>query len=98
MPETYLDFEMRDPQLEEEEAIASVNEDLMLAHMKESLPQLKENQRTCVELFYLQGLSYEETSSHTGFTLNEVKSYIQNGKRNLKILIESKIKLKKNAA
>jgi RNA polymerase sigma-70 factor (ECF subfamily) len=36
-------------------------------------------------LFYLEGASYDEIGKQTGFTLNEVKSAIQNAKRNLKI-------------
>jgi RNA polymerase sigma-70 factor (ECF subfamily) len=98
LPETYLDFEVRETSLEEEEKIAQVNEDLLLNHLKEVLPQLKENQRICLEDFYLKGLSYQEISDKTHFSLNEVKSYIQNGKRNLKLLIEAKIKTNNNAA
>jgi len=98
VPETYLDFEVNETSLEEEEKIAQVNDELMLDYMKEALPQLKENQRKCVELFYLKSQSYQQISDATQFSINEVKSYIQNGKRNLKLLIEEKIKNKKNAA
>lgn len=49
-----------------------------------ALEELKEHQKTCVNLFYLQGKSYHEIQSITGFSSNEVKSYIQNGKKNLK--------------
>ena len=38
--------------------------------------------------------SYQEVSDTTGFSMLQVKSYIQNGKRNLKILIERKLKEK----
>ena len=51
---------------------------------------LKENQKVCLQLFYLEGLSYTELSEKTGFSLNEVKSYIQNGKRNLKLMMLQK--------
>ena len=88
VPEHYLDFEFQQPVLEEEERIAAVDEEMMLTHLQAALPQLKEKQRICVELFYLKGLSYEETASKTGYAVNEVKSYIQNGKRNLKICME----------
>jgi RNA polymerase sigma-70 factor (ECF subfamily) len=96
--EHYLDFEMQEPRLEEEQKIAMVSEERMLAHLREVLPQLKEKQRQCVELFYLREQSYEQISKTTGYTLNEVKSYIQNGKRNLKLMIESKEKSKGNDA
>ncbi|MNL72987.1 hypothetical protein D3C87_1983880 [compost metagenome] len=48
----------------------------------------------CVELFYLHKKSYQEIADSTDYTLKEVKSNIQNGKRNLKILIEQ---IKKDA-
>lgn len=58
--------------------------------LKESLKELKENQRKCIELFYLQGKSYQQIEMITGYSNLEVKSYIQNGKRNLKLLIIEK--------
>jgi RNA polymerase sigma-70 factor (ECF subfamily) len=45
-------------------------------------------QKQSVDLFYLKEKCYKEIAELTGFTLNEVKSYIQNGKRNLKICLE----------
>ncbi|PKV62436.1 RNA polymerase sigma factor [Pontibacter ramchanderi] len=53
-----------------------------------ALKELPLQQRECVELFYLQQKSYKEISAQTGCDLNQVKSYIQNGKRNLKIIME----------
>lgn len=63
------------------------NEDRMniLARCMEKLP-LKQKQS--VELFYLQEKCYKDIAKATGFSMNDVKSYIQNGKRNLKICIE----------
>lgn len=58
-----------------------------LTLMEEAIKELKENQKICIELFYLQEKSYEEVSSITGYSMKEVKSYIQNGKRNLKIIM-----------
>jgi RNA polymerase sigma-70 factor (ECF subfamily) len=60
--------------------------------MEASLKELNPEQQQCVTLFYLQKKSYQEVSEETGFTLLQVKSYIQNGKRNLKLLIERKQK------
>jgi RNA polymerase sigma factor (sigma-70 family) len=45
-------------------------------------------QQQCVKLFYLEKKCYKEITEITGFDLNKVKSYIQNGKRNLKICME----------
>lgn len=98
VPETYLDFEIKQTHLQTEEAIESVNEDEMLTHLQVCLPVLKDNQRRCLELFYIKALSYQEISAQTNMTINEVKSHIQNGKRNLKIMIEEKIKKGNHAA
>jgi RNA polymerase sigma-70 factor (ECF subfamily) len=58
--------------------------------LEQSIVELKDKQRECIELFFLKQKSYQEISIQTGYTENEVKSYIQNGKRNLKILLEQK--------
>lgn len=98
VPETYLDFEVRAADPEEEQIIAGINDEEMLANLREVLPKLKDSQRLCIELFYLKGLSYQQISEQQGYSVPEVKSYLQNGKRNLKLLLEEKIKQKKNAA
>ena len=85
---SYYEFEYEDANYETEEKISAVSDDVMLENMKQCLPKLKENQRICVELFYLNNKSYQDIANETGFTLNEIKSYIQNGKRNLKLLLE----------
>jgi RNA polymerase sigma-70 factor (ECF subfamily) len=95
---SYYEFEYEDPSYEQEEKINSVSDDEMVDKMKLCLPKLKENQRVCVELFYLKQKSYQDIANQTAFTLNEIKSYIQNGKRNLKLLLEEQTRLiKKNA-
>ncbi len=58
--------------------------------LRECIETLPENQKTCVEMFYFQQKSYREISEHTRFDLNNIKSFIQNGKRNLKNCVESK--------
>ena len=59
-----------------------------LTLMEEAITQLNDQQKICVELFYLKEKCYQEIGDHTGYTMNEVKSFIQNGKRNLKIYME----------
>ncbi|MBK7377354.1 MAG: sigma-70 family RNA polymerase sigma factor [Chitinophagaceae bacterium] len=59
-----------------------------LAKMASALLQLNKEQQLCVTLFYLEKKSYQEITEHTGYSLMQVKSHIQNGKRNLKILME----------
>lgn len=57
-------------------------------HLEKALGQLNEAQRRCIELFYLEERSYHEVSERTGYSMNEVKSHLQNGRRNLKIILE----------
>lgn len=61
--------------------------------LAESLGELNPEQQQCVRLFYLEKLSYLQVSEKTGFSMMQVKSFIQNGKRNLKILMEKKLNL-----
>jgi RNA polymerase sigma factor (sigma-70 family) len=63
-----------------------------LSMLETSLEELNPEQKTCVTLFYLQKKSYQEIVDETGYSLLQVKSYIQNGKRNLKLLVEKKMK------
>lgn len=73
-----------------------MNEDITEAHLNnlsEAMDSLNDEQKKCVQLFYLDEKSYQEVAQQTGFSLNQVKSFIQNGKRNLKnYLIKSHAK------
>ena len=84
-----------------QEISGAVMENEMLLHLQEE-PEMESNltklekciehlvaeQKNCVQLFYLQQKCYKEIVQITGFDDNKVKSYIQNGKRNLKICME----------
>lgn len=59
-----------------------------LSIMEKCMEALPPEQRISVDLFYLQEKNYKEVAELTGYDLLKVKSYIQNGKRNLKICIE----------
>ncbi len=72
-----------DPSIYEEEKLKAME----LSRLEEAMKALNTEQRTCVELFYLKRLCYEDVAAMTGYSLNQVKSYIQNGKRNLKIYL-----------
>jgi DNA-directed RNA polymerase specialized sigma24 family protein len=50
--------------------------------------ELAIEQRQAVALFYIEGKCYNEISAITGIEWNKVRSYIQNGRRNLKLCIE----------
>ncbi len=58
-------------------------------HLQTALGRLKPDQGVCVEAFFLQKKSYQEIAHEYGYSLAEVKSHIQNGKRNLRIIIEA---------
>ncbi len=72
---------------EEKHLISEYLEDNMeqLERCKQKLPAA---QKTCIELFYTEEQCYKDIAAQTGYSINEVKSYIQNGKRNLKICLE----------
>jgi RNA polymerase sigma-70 factor (ECF subfamily) len=77
---------------EAEEGIHThLEKDRQLELMDESLQELNKEQKQCVTLFYLEKRSYQEIAEITGFSMMQVKSYIQNGKRNLKILLDKKL-------
>lgn len=59
-----------------------------LQNLEQALRSLNEPQRRCVELFYLQKKTYQRISEETGYSLQQVKSHIQNGKRNLRLALE----------
>lgn len=58
-----------------------------LEQLEKALENLNPFQKICIELFYLKNRTYIQIVESTGYSLNEVKSHIQNGKRNLKLLI-----------
>jgi len=58
-----------------------------LENLGDAIKRLSKEQRICIELFYLHDKSYEEISKSTAYDMKKVKSYIQNGKRNLKIIL-----------
>jgi len=64
------------------------NKEETLKALERCIDKLAGAQKQSIDLFYLKEKCYKEIADVTGFTLNEVKSYIQNGKRNLKICLE----------
>jgi len=60
--------------------------------LNDCIDRLPEGQRKCIIHFFFDDFSYIDIAEKTGITLNKVKSYIQNGKRNLKICIQKKMK------
>lgn len=75
--EQLLHHDDNEPKLEEQ-----------ITKLERCIQKLKSEQKQCVELFYLEQKPYKEIEERTALSLKKVKSYIQNGKRNLKICIE----------
>jgi RNA polymerase sigma-70 factor (ECF subfamily) len=63
--------------------------EMMEKRLMEAISGLGEEQHTCIRLMYLEEKSYADISGITGYSLKQVKSHIQNGKRNLKIALQS---------
>jgi len=61
-----------------------------LQRLEDALDELSEEQQTTIKLFYLQKCSYDQIIQRTGYTFMQVKSFIQNGKRNLKNIMLKK--------
>lgn len=80
------------PVAEESSMDALREKDRVLGLVEQSMNELSAEQKTCVTLFYLQKKSYNDIIEVTGYSMMQVKSYIQNAKRNLKIMVEKKMK------
>lgn len=80
--------------VEEDTLFDVIHKDRLLEMTSMALPEINEEQKICIILFYLEKKTYHEICLHTGFNLLQVKSFIQNGKRNLRKLIAQKMKEK----
>jgi len=65
-----------------------LEKDKKLDNLAAALLQLNAEQQLCVTLFYLEKKSYQQITELTDFDLMQVKSHIQNGKRNLRLIME----------
>ena len=70
--------------------IKETDEEGILISLHHAINALGEEQRRCIEMMYLDEKSYQEIAIETGYDLKKVKSYIQNGKRNLKNMLVPK--------
>ena len=81
-----------DPKVMQNEEIVHLNGELEkeenFKQLDFCLGQLNQDQRQVLELFYLQNKCYKEIVEQTGLEWNAVRSFIQNGKRNLKICMD----------
>jgi len=89
---TGIDERMMATPDETEDKNRYIEKDKTLADLAGALQQLNKEQQLCVTLFYLEKKSYSDIAGQTGYSIMQVKSHIQNGKRNLKIAMETKEK------
>ena len=59
--------------------------------LKQCIEKLPDTQHDCIKMFFFDEKSYADIADETKYHLKSVKSYIQNGKRNLKICIENSL-------
>lgn len=62
-------------------------------HLNYCMQQLAPAQQQMVSLFYLEGKCYNQISESTGIEWNQVRSYIQNGRRNMKLCMDKQMKM-----
>jgi RNA polymerase sigma-70 factor (ECF subfamily) len=67
-----------------------MEKELRLGTMEYCIEQLPPEQKQAIEMFYLQDKCYKEIAETTGLEINKVRSFIQNGRRNLKICMEKR--------
>lgn len=58
--------------------------ELRLENLSDAIDQLKDDQKRCIVMFYLEQKSYKDIQTQTGLSYDEVKSHLQNGRRNLR--------------
>jgi len=68
----------------DEELHQKIEEEAQLNEMGKAIVSLNTDQKQCIQLFFLEKKSYDEIAIETGYSVNKVKSHIQNGKRNLR--------------
>ena len=67
----------------------NIDKESKIKLLEKALEELNPKQKTCIKLFYLEEKTYKEIEKETGYSINEVKSSIQNGKRKLKIKLKN---------
>lgn len=85
-----LTVQLENELVAEDTLSTKISEELKMEAMDSALETLKDDQKTCLHLFYFEAKSYQEIAGLVGLDIKKVKSAIQNGKRNLKINMETK--------
>ena len=88
--EILIDYEVNVMEKDEILHLFEESEDDQIAELNDCMDKLPEQQRISVVSFFMDDMSYADIAESSGYNLNQVKSYIQNGKRNLKNCMEKK--------
>lgn len=86
-------LQRKQPEVEENFAFHSqtpydFENELQISAVESALKQLKPEQRACITEFYLARQTYEEVAEKLNYTIRQVKSHLQNGRRNLRLIME----------
>ncbi|MFT6245606.1 MAG: RNA polymerase sigma-70 factor (ECF subfamily) [Salibacteraceae bacterium] len=71
-----------------------IEKEAQLDMLEDAIEDLKEEQKECIKLFYIESKSYQEITEMLRLDIKKVKSAIQNGKRNLKLNLEGRNEFK----
>lgn len=94
IPVTNNEFEGLEKKDSDQDLQIKLQQEQLLLQLEKELGLLNEEQRTCIELFYLQQHTYATIAAKKGTTIQKVKSAIQNGRRNLKLKLQASGKAK----
>jgi RNA polymerase sigma-70 factor (ECF subfamily) len=94
--ETSIEYTENYDQIEDDEAENKILKENKILLLEKAIDQLKSDQKKCITLFYINEKSYQQICDELGLSLMKVKSSIQNGKRNIKLLLEEQNEFKKN--
>lgn len=83
--ENWKNFEKNQRDFMKNEGFLRLNEEPPLTeYLEEAINNLSEKQQTCIRLFFFEKKRYKEIATITGYSFKEVKSYLQNGKQQLR--------------
>ncbi|HMC97584.1 MAG TPA: sigma-70 family RNA polymerase sigma factor [Flavobacteriales bacterium] len=74
--------------VEQDDAAEALSHESTLQQLERAIEQLNDRQRTCIRLFYLERQSYQQVAERTSQPLDQVRSHLQNGRRNLRLILQ----------
>lgn len=92
MQEVPVELTEKEISVTDEISYSQIKEEKLLVYLNLCLKSLNKDQQDSIIHFYINEKSYQETAESAGLTYHQVKSYLQNGRRNLKICLQKKMK------